>query len=244
MMFIDTCERGMKFENNRLTTNFWNTETIMLIQKLDNSYALGVNVRYENPKNAFKIETREIHLDDNNIPYVLVDSPSHDFTKENCSNKIIKQATDIWTVEGYPIATLETDSIGPDSTRSVFAFVDKCISRDKVRQYFSQYYRTVSLNENGLAILLKCINTPEMQKKLSERLVAPSQEQIKSLEESIRNRLEDYFDSKSYSAKMSVSNLLEKHNALVDRKSLDPDKIISIDLNEFNHLLDNSALPV
>ena len=68
--FIDFILSDIKSRYGTVTAKYWNTDNVKLISKKDGTYTLGVDVRFTDETGLLHHETREVQLDENNIPYI------------------------------------------------------------------------------------------------------------------------------------------------------------------------------
>ena len=234
---IDFILSDIKSKSGTVSVKYWNTDNVKLICKKDGSYTLGVDVKFTDETGLLHHETREVHLDENNIPYVNVGTGSHDFTDDNCSLDIesrpIYPSGKYHIVEAPSLYTIDEGMLVPE--RSVFAFDKKCLDNNNIRKYFSGFYRTAGFNSTGMAIMLKLVQNPEMKKVLDERVKPIPEELMEEKESQIRSMTEMFFAGKI--SEYELTSIIEFYSELKDPTSLNPNTVITLDLREYEYLL-------
>ena len=73
--------------SGELTTDDWGiTNQIKLIQMSDGTFALGIDIYFNNSRRYKCRETRRIKVDKNGVPYISLDENKKLFTEKNCKN--------------------------------------------------------------------------------------------------------------------------------------------------------------
>lgn len=234
---IEMISSDIETAKGTVSAEYWNTDNVKLISKKDGSYTLGVDVRYHDENGLLHHETHEIKLDEKNVPYFEVGASARDFTEENVAASIesrpILPSGVYHIVEGPSLFTIDEGMLVAE--RSVFAFDKKCLDNNNIRKYFSGFYRTAGFNNNGLAIMLKLVQSPEMKKVLDERVKPIPEDLMNEKEAQIRSMTEMFFAGKI--SEYDLTSIIEFYSELKDPTSLNPNTVLSIDLREYEHLL-------
>ena len=234
---IELISSDIETRKGTVSAEYWNTDLVKLISKKDGSYTLGVDVRYTDEKGILHHETQEVKLDENNVPFIEVGSTSRSFDESNTSASIesrpILPAGVYHIVEGPSLFTIDDGMLVAE--RSVFAFDKKCLDNSNIRKYFSGFYRTAGFNNNGLAIMLKLVQNPEMKRVLDERVKPIPEDLMTEKEAQIRTMTEMFFAGKL--SEYELKSIIEFYSELKDPTSLNPNTVISLDLREYEHLL-------
>ena len=180
--------------NDKATSDCWPTNKIQLIKMKNGNFTLGLNLYYRCNNDAY-YNTRQIYLDENNIPYILI-TTEPDFTPENCENEITNKnfpnmghQSHENIIEKNNILTLGRNDIVKE--RSIFRFTNNSINKD----YFSEYSKTsecARLNQRGLAIVLKFVEDPKNREILDKRIKMPTSEDFEILDNEMKFYLEQF----------------------------------------------------
>ena len=237
--FIDFISGDINSNVGSVSVRYWNTDGVKLISKKDGGYTLGVDVRYHDLGGHLHHETREVKIDKEGIAYFDVDASNPDFTLNNCSAEIesreISPDGKYHIVEGPSLFTIDEGMLVPE--RSVFAFDKKCLDNKNIRKYFSGFYRTAGFNNNGIAMMLKIVQNPEMRKILDERVKPIPEDLMNEKETQIRTMTEMFFNGQI--SEHELKSIIEFYSELKDPTSLNPNTVINIDLTKYEHLLEN-----
>ena len=221
----------------RVTTDFWPTEQVKLIEMNDGSFALGVNVQYTNKNGDLCYETCRIQLDEDNVPYVELGA-DQGFSEENCKSKIsyIKYTDSTGfnrTVEGLPIMTLD-DGVNV-CEKSVFKFVGDSVTEPTIRKYFSGYYREAWLNQKGIELVYKFVTSEENKSILAERVRKPNEVELAGMQKELKDAMDGFLNG--VVDEYQLKRMVDAYNLITKSYGMNPEGVIECDLTVLDKAL-------
>lgn len=158
---MGSIEKGIiRSKDCKITADIWDSGDIVLVEKKDGEYTLGITILYKDINFNTNIRTFEIKLDENNVPYIDVYGGLEDLTIETCKTRTVYYKTlnnDVTNiVEGAPVSKL-TDGL-LDAEYSVFDFDGDCVGKDR-NKYFYGIFKSAGLNPHGLKVLLEYVKS-------------------------------------------------------------------------------------
>lgn len=218
--------------------NHWPTERVQVIRMKDGSYALGIDMEYNDGPNRFCRETCRIYLDKYNRPYVKPGEP-YDFTPENCMEKIDSFEYSSVGAPGHkqtiddvnaPLLTLIDGIVVPE--KSIFTF--PAHTRNEV--YFRRHDRSASLNAKGLSLVLKFVENPENKPVMDKRMKPISNEKLSALKTKMQECFNKFLEGEASISQMK--SLMETYKTLTAKNAINNEPI-DLDLKS----LDRSSDP-